>query len=109
MAPQTEAPPILPMPEMHQRRTDRWYGPIVAFWDWIDRRNIDLHAVLVFTLWMTGKVMEWAMTFADSHPDMDGTKMAAIIASVLLPWGTVQGAMMGFWSNARKGTDIPAR
>ena len=89
-------------PSPHRRQSDSWLTPFIAIWDWIDRRNIDLHLVLATTLWLTWDVINWAMNFADNHPDMDGVKMSAIIASVLTPWSLMQAAMFGFYANARK-------
>ena len=77
------------------------------FFDWIDRRQIDAWGVLVFSLWMTTFVLEWAMDFADSHPELDGAKMAMIIASVVAPWVTMQGALVKFHFDARKGSFAP--
>ena len=90
--------------DLHRRVEDQsWYNAALArFWHWIDHRNIDLHSILAFTLWLTWRVVHWAMGFADSHPDMDGIHMAAILAAVLTPWSAMQGAMFAFYANARK-------
>lgn len=88
------------MSDEQRREVD--HGWLARFWVWIDKRNIDLHAVLGFTLWLTWRIMHWAMDFADGHQDMDGTHMAAIIAAVVGPWSLMQGAMFAFYANARK-------
>lgn len=73
-------------------------------WDWIDKRQLDAWGVLVFSLWMTARVLEWAMDFADGHAEMDGLRMAAIIGTVMGPWVTMQAALVKFHFEARKGT-----
>jgi len=90
--------------DLHRRVEDQswWNATLTRFWHWWDHRNIDLHAVLFVTLWLTYQVINWAMDFADAHPEMDGIKMAAIIASVLTPWSVLQTAMFAFYANARK-------
>ena len=93
------------MSDQEQRRAED-HGPFVkiwfGLWNWIDNRNIDLHAVLVFTLWMTYKIMNWAMDFAENHGELDGLHMAAIIGAVVTPWSAMQAAMFAFYANARK-------
>jgi hypothetical protein len=91
--------------DLHRRVEDQswWNATLTRFWHWVDHRNIDLHIVLFVTLWLTYDVISWAMGFADNHQDMDGVKMAAIIAAVLTPWAGMQAAMFAFYANARKG------
>jgi len=90
--------------DLHRRVEDQswWNAALTRFWHWVDHRNIDLHAVLFVTLWLTWDVIGWAMSFADNHTDMDGQKAALVIAAVLGPWGLMQAAMFGFYANARK-------
>ena len=87
-------------PDVQEKRraSDRWNAPFIGFWDWVDHRGIDLHGVMAVTLWMTVKSCNWAYAFANAHPS-DG---AAMIAAVLAPIGVMQGAMFGFYANARK-------
>lgn len=44
----------------------------------------------------TIRVIEWAMGFAEAHPEMDGVQMAAVIAAVLLPFSTMQSFVLKF-------------
>jgi len=83
-----------------RRETDK--GWVARFWEWIDARRIDMHAVLVVSLWLTIRVVEWSMDFAGAHPDMDGVRMAAVIGAVLGPWALLQGAMFKFYSESRQ-------
>ena len=77
------------------------------FFDLIDKRQVDAWSVLVFSLWMTYVVLDWAMDFANAHPDLDGLKMAAIIGAVVAPWVTMQAALVKFYFDARKGSFLP--
>lgn len=89
------------MSEEGKRSTDRWFGPLVVLWDWIDNRHIALHAVLFVTLWLTWDVIRWAMEFGwqSTRP---GIEVAAIIGAVLTPWGGMQGVMFVFYAGAIK-------
>lgn len=72
-----------------------------TLWGWVERHHIDALAVLIITLWITVKVVDWAMDFADSHYDVDGMQIAAIIGAVLTPWGLSQSAMFAFYVNLK--------
>lgn len=72
-------------------------------WDWIDRRQIDAHLVNAVTLYGTIKITSWAMHFAE-HADRPGIEVAAILAAVGGPWAILQGAMVKFVFDARRGT-----
>lgn len=81
-----------------RRIADRWIAPFSGFWNFIDNRGIDLHAVMAVTLWLTVKSALWAYAFANLHPADGGT----VLAAVLGPMGLMQAAMFGFYANARK-------
>ena len=87
------------MTEELRRIVDK--GWIARFWEWIDTRRIDMHLVLLVSLALTWRVVEWSMDFADAHPDMDGTRMAAVIGAVLAPWALLQGAMFKFYTDRK--------
>ena len=91
--------------DLHRRAEDQsWYNAALArFWHWIDHRNIDLHAVLFVTLWLTWDVIRWALDFG-LHSPRPGLEVAAIIGAILTPWGAMQAAMFAFYANARKGS-----
>jgi hypothetical protein len=72
-----------------------------AFWDWIDARDIDKHAVSIFIMAGTWKVTEWAMNFAEAHHSMSGLEMAAIIGAVLGPYSLLQGAAIKYYFESR--------
>jgi hypothetical protein len=102
-APPAAAKPAPRIPDQHRRTEDRGVlrDSLSRFWHWVDHRNIDLHAVLIVSLWLTIRVVEWSMDFADAHPELDGDKMYKIIGSVLGPWVLLQGAMFKFYAEAR--------
>lgn len=79
-----------------------------ALWDWFEQHHIDSMAVIVVTLWLTIRVVEWAMDFADEHYGVEGLQIAAIIGAVLTPWGLMQAAMFAFYLNLKaKGNGQP--
>ena len=76
-----------------------------TFWMWVERHHVDSLAILVITLWLTIRVVEWAMDFADSHSDGAGGNTALIIGAVLGPWGLLQGALFKFYSDSKTRTN----
>ena len=94
--------------EPHRRRGDNflcWMAERGSqLFDWIDKRQIDAWAVLTFSLAMTWIVLDWAMDFADNHADKEGLQIAAILGAVIAPWVTMQGALIKFYFDARKGS-----
>ena len=86
------------------RRTDGlgWIGKKLSLlWDFIDTRDIDKHLASLAILYGTIKVTEWAMAFATAHPDKSGIEVAAIIASVLVPYNALQAAAISYYFKAR--------
>jgi hypothetical protein len=74
---------------------------LTMVWDFIDTRQIDAHVVAGIVLWCTVRISEWAMAFVNLHPDKPGLEVAAILGAVLLPWTTLQGAVIKFHFNIR--------
>lgn len=73
-----------------------------ALWDWIDKRDIDKHAVAVAVMWGTTRVTEWSMTYAMTYPaDASSVGSAAIIAAVTGPYMALQAAAIKFYFDAR--------
>lgn len=86
-----------------QRRSDKWYAPFVGFWDFIDQRGIDKHAVSIVIMMGTIRISEWAMSYAASHADMaNSVGIAAIIAAVTAPYMALQAAAIKFYFEARR-------
>jgi uncharacterized membrane protein YpjA len=69
-------------------------------WDWIDKRDIDKHAVSLVVLYGTWAVTRWAMRFAENG-DRPGLEIAAIIAAVSAPYMALQAAAIAFYFKAR--------
>ena len=69
-------------------------------WDFIDKRDIDKHAVSLAILYGTAIVTKWAMGFAE-HGDRPGLEVAAIIAAVFAPYMALQGAAISWYFKAR--------
>lgn len=70
-------------------------------WDWIDKRQIDKHALSVAIFYGTIRLTEWAMAFAEGHPAKPGVELAAIIAAVTAPYMALQAAAVKFYFDAR--------
>jgi len=103
-----EAPPR-DAADRRRRATDRGALCMAAlrasqFWDWVDKRAIDKHIVSLAILYGTVEITRWAMHYAEASA-RPGIETAAIIAAVLVPYNALQGAAIGFYFNARKGTD----
>jgi hypothetical protein len=65
-----------------------------SFWQWFEDHHIDSLAVIVVTLAMTVRVVEWALDFPyDTVTKLSGVDKAAILGAVLTPWGIMQGFM----------------
>ncbi len=92
---------------MNRRATDR--GPLCWLamrasqaWDFVDKRDIDKHAVSVAVMFGTIKITSWAMAFADVATGKPGLEVAAILGAVLAPWMALQGAAIKWYFEARQ-------
>ena len=91
----------------HRRQTDGgwlcWLAlRLSEMWDFIDKRDIDKHAVSLCVLWGTVKVTEWAFIFAEHHMDKSGVELAAVIVAVTGPYAALQAAAIAFYFKARQ-------
>ena len=69
-----------------------------SFWRWAEHHHIDSLGVIATTLWLTVRVVEWALDFPyDIETKLSGTEKAAILGAVLTPWGIMQGLMFKFY------------
>lgn len=73
---------------------------VTRFYDWIDQRQVDKHAVSLVILFGTVLVTRWAMHFAENG-DRPGLEVAAIIAAVNGPYSLLQAAAIAFYFKAR--------
>lgn len=94
---------------MKQRRAEDkgWWSILSAragaFWNFIDRRQIDAYAVSVIILYGTVDVMRWAMHFAEAG-NRPGLEVAAIVGAITGPYSLLQAAAIKFLFEARKGS-----
>lgn len=69
-----------------------------TFWQWFDQHHLDALTVLTVTLFLSIKVIDWALEYAYANvPGTSGAERAGIIAAVLGPWGLAQSAMFKFY------------
>lgn len=101
--------------EERRRSGDKGLAPAAAeaakatsrtFWDWAEKRKISAHAVMGVCLWLTIRVVEWAMDLPYDNKGYDGTHIAAMQAGVLGPWGLMQGAMFKFYIDLMKSNGV---
>lgn len=85
--------------EPKRRCTDGWLGKLGQIWDFIDRRDIDKHAVSIAIFYGTVKVTNWAMAYASTQA---GEHVAFVIAAVMAPYMALQAAAISFYFNARR-------
>jgi hypothetical protein len=71
------------------------------FWDFIDKRDVDKHAVTMVILFGTWELTRWAMHFA-AHGDRPGIEVAAIIGAVVAPYMGLQAAAIAWYFKARQ-------
>lgn len=79
----------------------KWFGFLTRFWDWVDARDIDKHAVSVAVMYGTYTLTHWAIAFAALHPEKPGLEIAAIITAVTAPYMVLQGAAIKWYFDAR--------
>ena len=85
--------------EPRQRSEDQ--GFVTRWWDWVDKRDIDKHAVSLAILYGTVRVTHWAMGYASAETDKSGLEVAAVIAAVSAPYMALQAAALSFYFRAR--------
>lgn len=67
------------------------------FWDFVDKRNIDQHAMAWMVAWCGWDLTRWGMAFAEQHPEMSGAEMAMVLASVGAPYAIFAGAVVSWY------------
>ena len=74
-----------------------------TFWTWAEDHHIDSLVVMIITLGLTYRVVEWSLYFPYAPvAGLSGTDKAAIIAAILTPWGIMQGAMFKFYAELKR-------
>lgn len=89
-----------------ERATDKGWLCLVAlrcsqFWDWIDKRRVDQHALSLGIFYGTIKLTSWAMGYAALESDKTGLEVAAVIGAVTAPYMALQAAAIGFYFRGR--------
>lgn len=81
-------------------------GSLTKFWDWVDNRDIDKHAVSLVILYGTWTITRWAMAFASACTlaKVPGLETAAVIGAVVGPYSVMQGYALKVYFDARKST-----
>lgn len=72
------------------------------FWEFIDKRDIDKHAVSLGIFYGTIKVTGWGMAYASSFTTKSGVEVAAVIAAVVAPYMALQAAALKFYFESRQ-------
>lgn len=75
-----------------------------AFWDFVDARDIDKHAVSVAIMFGTYSIIRWSMGYADANIGKPGIDVAAVLAAVNAPYMALQAAAISFYFNSRPST-----
>lgn len=82
-----------------------WQG-VTTFWDWVDDRQIDQHALALVVIWMTWQLMVWSMGFMDramgAHDAATFAAAAANVAAVWVPWSPVFALVINWWFQQQK-------
>lgn len=73
---------------------------ITRFWNFVDERDIDKHALSMVVMFGTWRITEWAMWYAENSP-RPGIEAAAIIAAVVGPYSALQAAALKFYFETR--------
>lgn len=69
-----------------------------SFWSWFRRNNVDSLAVIIVTLTLTVRVVEFALELPyELETKLTGTDKALIIGAVLGPWGAMQIFMFNIY------------
>lgn len=76
---------------------------VTRWWDWIDQRDIDKHAICWSTFYGLVKLTEWAMAYA-AHSPRPGLEVAAILGAVTAPYMVLMGAVVKYYFDARTPT-----
>jgi len=90
-----------------RRSTDTWVGKLSLFWNWIDARDIDKHAMSWAVFGITCYMLYWTMEFIWAHPEKPGLEIGAIIAALMVPWTPVQAAVIRWYFAARTNGRTP--
>jgi hypothetical protein len=83
----------------------RFAARLSEAWDFIDKRDIDKHAVAaIIIIYGTLKLTSWGIAFAERWMDavkaghaIPGSEVALVVGAVLAPYMMVAGVVVGFY------------
>ncbi len=78
-----------------------WLSQLTRFWDWVDERQIDKHAVSLVILAGTWRLTNWAIDYVAANPIHSGADIALVVAAVTGPYMVLQAAAIGFYFSSR--------
>jgi len=79
----------------------RFFLMLQRFWNWVDDRDIDKHAVSIAIMYGTVTIIKWSMSFAEAHADKPGSDIALIIAAVNAPYMALQAIAIKYYFDSR--------
>lgn len=71
------------------------------FWDFIDKRDIDKHAMVWFITGISAYMVFWIFEFIWENPK-SGVDIGVIVAAIMVPWTPVQAAAIKWYFDARQ-------
>ena len=72
-----------------------------GFWDFIDKRQIDVHLMAWGVLCLAGYAVFWAMEFVWAHPDKPGIEVGLIVAAITAPLTLILPKVVDLYFKAR--------
>ncbi len=82
-----------------RREEDR--GWLARFWEFVDKRQIDVHLMAWAVFSLGSYVSFWAMEFVWAHPDKPGLEVAAIVGAIMLPITPMVAKVVDWYFKAR--------
>ena len=70
------------------------------FWDFIDKRDIEKHAMAWAVMGISAYMVLWIFEFIWENPK-SGIDIGAIVAAIMVPWAPVQAAVIKWYFEAR--------
>lgn len=71
------------------------------FWDFVDKRQIDVHLMSWAVFALAGYTVYWSMEFVWTHPEKPGLEVGAIVAAINLPITPVLAKVVDWYFKAR--------
>lgn len=75
---------------------------MTQLWDFIDKRQIDVHVMSWSVFGLGVYVVFWTMEYAWAHPEKPGLELAAICAAILAPVTPMVAKVIDWYFRARQ-------